>query len=106
MTSAEMVDFKKLPAGATIDVETKNRNYHIECLGGDSIRISGHPDYCPTPVHALLRGSVDKEGELEFGLVGRGMRLVFLLDDHRPITTTRVERLRLESPAPTPPSVH
>ena len=96
MPSAQLVTFNNLPAGAILDVETRNRNYHIECLGGNSVRISGHPDYCPTPVPALLRGSVDLQGALEKDLICRGMRLVFELDDHRPITTTRIQRLRLE----------
>ena len=46
----EWVDLKSMSPGSQIDVETKSRHYHIECLGGNSMKISGHPDYCPTPV--------------------------------------------------------
>jgi hypothetical protein len=81
-----------------IDVETKNRHYRIECLGGNAISISGHPEYCPEPVSARLHGSVDKQGALEFGVIGRGMRLRFLLDERQPVTTTRVVRLRVGRP--------
>jgi hypothetical protein len=82
-----------------IDVITKSRQYRIECLGGNAIRISGHPEYCPTPVPARLQGSVDAEGRLELGLIGRGRHLVFLLDQNRPVTTTRILHLRVEKAA-------
>jgi hypothetical protein len=52
MTSAELVDCNNLPPGSILTVETRNREYLIECLGGSAIRISGHPEYCPTPVPA------------------------------------------------------
>jgi hypothetical protein len=60
-----------------IDADTRGHHYRIEYLGGDQIRISGHPSYCPTPVGAKLRGSLAPSGELEAGFVGRGMRLLF-----------------------------
>jgi hypothetical protein len=98
MTSAELVDCKSLACGSLIDVETKSRHYQIECLGGNAIRISGHPEYCPDPVPAQLHGSVDKEGILELGLIGRGMRLMFLLDEHHPVTTSRVLSVHVDQP--------
>ena len=98
MTSAEVVDCKSLARGSLIDVETKSRTYQIECLGGNAIRISGHPEYCPHPVSAQLQGSIDKEGELELGLIGRGMRLMFFLDDHRPVTTSRIVSVHVDQP--------
>src|SRR6185436_12963855 len=96
MTSAEVVDYKSLKRGSLIDVETRNRHYRIECLGGNAVRICGHPEYCPEPVQAHLRGSVDREGALELGLIGRGMRLVFLLNERQPVTTSRVVRLQVD----------
>ena len=98
MTSAEFVDCKSLARGSLIDVETKSRHYQIECLGGNAIRISGHPEYCPDPVPARLHGSVDKEGILELGLIGRGRRLMFLLDEHHPVTTSRVLSVHVDQP--------
>ena len=98
MTSAEVVDCKSLARGSLIDVETKSRHYQIECLGGNAIRISGHPEYCPDPVPAQLHGSVDKEGMLELGLIGRGMRLMFLLDENHPVTTSRVLSVHVNQP--------
>ena len=106
MISAEMVDFTNLASGSVIDVETKSRHYRIECLGGNAIQISGHPEYCPEPVAARLQGSVDKQGVLESSVIGRGMYLKFVLNDRRPVTTTRVVRVRVERAKPQSNSVH
>jgi hypothetical protein len=109
MVSIEMLDWTSLPPGSRIDVETKSRHYYIECLGGNSVRISGHPDYCPEPMPAQLQGSLDREGTFERGFIGIGMRLMFLLNEQRPITTSRVLSVHVE-PAPAQPdsvtSVH
>ena len=110
MTSAELVDCNSLAPGSRIEVETKSRHYQIECLGGNAIRISGQMEYCPNPVPARLHGSLDKEGALEFGQIGRGMRLLFLLNDGRPVTTSRVVRVQVDRPAviqpASSPSIH
>lgn len=102
MMSAEMLDWTSLAPGSRIDVETKSRHYLIECLGGNSVRISGHPEYCPEPVAAQLQGSVDREGSLELGFIGRGMRMMFLIGDHRPVTTSRVLSVHVEPAKPDP----
>jgi hypothetical protein len=99
-TSSEVlnsVDLKSLSPGSLIDVETKSRHYCIECLGGDAVRISGHPEYCPHPVPAQLEGSIDKEGAFESGLIEPGMRLVLFLND-RPFTTSRVVSVHVDQP--------
>src|SRR5580704_1066303 len=98
MTTAELVECKSLERGSLMDVETKSRHYQIECLGGNSIRISGHPEYCPQPVQAQLQGSVDQEGIFEVGLIGRGRRMMFLLDQFRPVTTSRVLSVHVDQP--------
>jgi hypothetical protein len=81
------VDLNGLGPGSLIDVETRNHHYHIECLGGNTIRISGHPEYCPQPVTAHLHGPIEP-----------GTRLKFLLDDARPITTSRVVSFHVDPP--------
>jgi hypothetical protein len=110
MTSAEFVDCSNLVRGSLIDVETKSRHYRIECLGGSAIRISGHPDYCPDPVPAQLHGSLDKEGTFSLGMIGRGMRLMFLLNERGPITTSRVLHVHVDQPQvaqpKSSPSIH
>jgi hypothetical protein len=95
MLSTEILDCRNLAPGSLIDVETKSRHYQIECLGGDAIRISGHPEYCPKPVKAKLQGCVDPYGVLEFGVVGCGKRMRFMLDEYHPITTSTVVHIHL-----------
>ena len=93
MTSAEgfdVVDLKSMKPGSLIDVETKSRHYQIECLGGNTMRISGHPDLCPAPVLAELHGSAGRGGPVELGQIKRGKHLVFVLGEHIPVTTSRV----------------
>ena len=109
--STELLDLKNLGPRSSIDVETKSRHYKIECLGGNAIRISGHPEYCPEPVPAWLHGSIGRGGDLEFGVIGRGKRLVFLLDEpRRPITTSKVLHVHIRQPdvhrPSSSPSVH
>jgi hypothetical protein len=101
MISSELfqgVDLKSLRAGSLIDVQTNSRRYRIEFLGGNTIRISGHPEYCPDPELAQLHGSIDNEGVVEVDLIEPGMRLVFVLSNHRPVTTSRVLTVNVDQP--------
>lgn len=102
MRSAEFVDVQNLEPGALIDVETKNRHYQIEYLGGNAMKISGHPEICPDPVEGTLQGSADKSGVLEPGLIGRGLYMRFLLSD-RPVTTSRILSVHVD---PSGSSIH
>jgi len=106
MSTIEAVDCTTLSRGCWIDVQTKTRHYRIEYLGGSAIRISGHPEYCPVPTCARLHGSLNREGALEFGVIGRGMPLMFLLEGRRPVTTTRVLHVRVEAAGPVSSSIH
>ena len=87
-----------LSPGCLIDIETKSRHYLVECLGGDAIRVSGHPDHCPRPVSAQLKGSINEDGMLELGLIKRGMRIMFRLTDQLSITTTAVIHIHVDQP--------
>ena len=106
----EGVDLKTLRLGSLIDVETKSRHYLIECLGGNAISISGHPEYCPQPMPAQLQGSIDKEGELEWGFIEPGMKLMFFLNGDRPVKTSRIISVKVAQPnavqPKSSPSVH
>jgi hypothetical protein len=92
------VNFTSLTPGCLIDIETKSRHYRIECLGGDAIRISGHPEHCPRPVSAHLKGSLNEDGVLERGLIKRGMRIIFRLNEHLSITTSTVLSVHVDQP--------
>ena len=96
MRSAQLRDCKSLEPGSVIDVETASRHYRIEYLGENTIRISGHPQFCPTPVVAQLEGSVTSEGTLDKGMIERGKGLAFLIAEHCPITTSKVLNVQLE----------
>ena len=96
MTSAEVIDCRSLAPGSLVDVETRSHHYHIECLGGTMVRISGHPQICPEPVPAHLSGALDEAGQLESGQIGCGKRMIFLLDDHLPVTTSKVLHVEVE----------
>ena len=89
MTSAERADCASLPRGSLLYVQTRNRQYWIQCLGGTAIRIAGHPEYCPTPASGYV---------LECGLIERGKHLRFLLQNCRPVTTSWVVRVRVQQP--------
>jgi hypothetical protein len=92
----EGVYITELEKGSVIDIETKSRHYSVEYLGGDRVRISGHPQWCPTPVVVRLEGSLRNSGAFEPGFVGTGMHIVFQrFDDRPPVTTTEVKDLHL-----------
>ena len=95
MGSMEFVDCRRLIPGSRVDVETRNRHYVVECLGGDEIRISGHPQYCPQPVRGRLQGSADQTGLVAPGLIGAGCYMRFVVEDHNPVQTSRVMRVRV-----------
>jgi len=104
MKSAELLDCRSLEKGSMIDVETVSRHYRIECLGGSTIRVTGHPRYCPTPVVAQLEGSVTSQGTIEDGIIERGLRLVFLFQDHNPVTMTTSKVLHVHCDRTSSPS--
>ncbi len=99
------VDFNSLIPGSLIDLETKSRHYKIECLGGNAVRISGHPQICPSPMPGALQGSVSRDGDMETGFIRPGKRLMFLLDEQGPVTTSRVLSVHVDRPE-NPHSVH
>ena len=101
-TSVEMLDCQNLTPGSLVDVETKSRHYKIEWLGGNKIRISGHPEYCPEPMSAWLEGSIAGDGTLDFGLIERGQRMMFLLGD-RPVRTSPVLHVHVAQTAEAAP---
>jgi hypothetical protein len=102
----DRVDLKNMSPGSQIDVETKSRHYHIECLGGNSMKISGHPEYCPTPVVAELQGSTTPNGTFESGAIKPGNHLVFLLGKNLPVTTSKILRIHVNTPDQASVAIH
>lgn len=95
-----------LPVGTVVEIETGSRTYRLETAADGSVLISGHPEYCPTPVSVKLHGGVDKHGVLEPGQIGRGMRLMFFIDGNRPVTTSRIVDFRVGRAGTEPRTVH
>ena len=95
--STEALNLDSLKPGSVVDVETKSRHYRIELLGGNNIRISGHPRFCPTPTVAQLSGVIDDGGAFKTGPVSRGTRLVFRpLDQRGSVTTSEITNVLVE----------
>lgn len=93
----EGVQLGSLANGAVLDLETKSRHYRVEYLGGSEVRISGHPEWCPTPTPAKLHGSTHRSGAFEVGFIGRGMRLVFRRrEDGVLVTTSEIVEIQVE----------
>jgi hypothetical protein len=95
--SAKVLDCANQRPGSVIDVYTDSRHYRIECMGGDAIRISGHPRFCPRPVEARLQGSLNGDGLLDRGLIECGRRLLFVVEDRLPVTTSKVLHVHCDS---------
>ena len=94
-----------LSPGTVIDLETKMRHYRIECLGGDQVRISGHPSLCPGPLEVRVQGSTKGRDEVEPGFIGRGMHLVFgRPEEGLSVTTSEIVSIQVDLPVgePTP----
>ena len=102
MVTTEMVDWNNMAPGSRVNVGTKHRLYEIECLGGNKIMISGHPDYCPTPVLAHLVGSVPADGGFEPNMIVPGSRMMFIIGERSPVTTSRVVNVKVEKPVGKP----
>jgi hypothetical protein len=73
MREAEMPSNKKagftlnqLPVGTVLEVVTAGNTYRIENRGAGVALISGHPRYCPEPVHVLLTGPIQQDSGLVF----------------------------------------
>jgi hypothetical protein len=102
----EAVYLSSLIPGSVLDVVTKHHRYRIEYLGGEEVKISGHPTICPTPVVARLLGSADDAGPVEAGFVRSGMHLVFRrVYEYLPvITTSAITDVRVNQPYSNPSS--
>jgi len=97
--TAEFVEglfLTSLAQGTVVDLFTRNRGYRIEYLGGDRVRISGHPQLCPYPTLARVDGSQKVSGEITRGFIARTERLVFrLADNERPVVTSEITDIRV-----------
>jgi len=88
------IHLRDLPPGAILEVQTCQRRYTIVNQGGGDALISGHPEYCPSPVLVKIHGSTWGGSMLKEQFIGRGMHLEFRHPNFLPITTSRILEVR------------
>lgn len=88
------VDLRNLPPGSTLEVRTRNRSYTIVTRAMNEVEISGHPEFCPQPVAAIVHGSTWGGAMLKQHFIGRGMQMEFQIPGCLPITTTSILDVR------------
>lgn len=89
------VFLQDLPQHTVLEIQTSNRCYTAEVLGPEEVLISGHPRYCPEPVHVGIVGSSWGGSLLKVGFVGRGMHLEIRHPDYEaPIITSKICEIR------------
>jgi hypothetical protein len=88
------VYLKDLPHGSELEIETENRAYRIIVQTDGRILISGHPQFCPSPIPVSIHGSSWGGSMLKVAYIGRGMHLEFRHPEYRTITTSRIREIR------------
>ena len=91
------IHLRDLALGAVLEVQTCQRRYTIVNQGGGDALISGHPEYCPSPVLVKIHGSTWGGSMLKEQFIGRGMHLEFRHPNFLPITTSRILEVRERS---------
>ncbi len=91
------IHLRDLAPGAVLEVQTCQRRYTIVNQGGGDALISGHPEYCPSPVLVKIHGSTWGGSMLKEQFIGRGMHLEFRHPNFLPITTSRILEVRERS---------
>jgi hypothetical protein len=88
------VNLREVPHGVLLEVQTENRFYQIKHLGDGEALISGHPEFCPTPVQVHIEGSNWGSSMLKMHFIGRGMHMEFRHPQFKRITTSRIVEIR------------
>src|SRR6202044_3959484 len=66
-----------LPPSTILEIQTLPHCSTAVLLGGSEALLSGHPEFCPSPVHVAIAGSTWGGSMLKLQYVGRGMHLEF-----------------------------
>ena len=89
-----------LELGAVVEVQTGHTTYRMENCGDGKVLISGHPQYCPTPVLVDFHGSTGGHSILKFRFIGRGLHLEFRHPTLGVVRTSRIKAVRELTPLP------
>ncbi len=92
------VHLDHLTEGTTLRIETQHRWYTIVLLGQGNALISGHPQFCPSPVMVRIMGSTWGGSMLKSRFIGRGMHLEFRHPTLQTITTSRIVDIQANRP--------
>jgi hypothetical protein len=88
-----------LPPCTVLHIQTMHHCYKAVLLGGSEALLSGHPEFCPDPVHVAIAGSTWGGSMLKLQYVGRGMHLEFHHPEYdNPIVTSPIQEIRDSSP--------
>ena len=84
-----------LPPSTVLEIQTLHHCYRAVLLGGSEALISGHPEFCPSPVQVAIAGSSWGGSMLKLQFVGRGMHLEFRHPEYpTPIITSPIQEIR------------
>ncbi len=84
-----------LPPSTVLRIQTMHHCYTAVLLGGSDAMLSGHPEFCPDPVHVAIAGSTWGGSMLKLQYVGRGMHLEFHHPEYdTPIVTSPIQEIR------------
>jgi len=89
------VFLRDLPPSTILHIQTMHHCYTAVLLGGSDALLSGHPEFCPDPVHVAIAGSSWGGSMLKLQYVGRGMHLEFHHPQYStPIITSPIQEIR------------
>jgi hypothetical protein len=88
------VDLYDVPPGTVLEVQTKNHIYTIVHEARGQVLISGHPEFCPSPVEVRIHGSTWGGSMIMTKYLGRGMHLEFNHPVHQVIITSPIVDIR------------
>jgi hypothetical protein len=84
-----------LPPSTILEIQTLHHCYTAVLLGGSEALLSGHPEFCPSPVLVAIAGSTWGGSMLKLQYVGRGMHLEFHHPEYEtPIITSPIQEIR------------
>jgi len=84
-----------LPPSTILEIQTLHHCYTAVLLGGSEALLSGHPEFCPSPVQVAIAGSTWGGSMLKLQYVGRGMHLEFHHPEYEtPIITSPIQEIR------------
>ena len=89
------VSLRDLRPGMKLAVETRNRIYRMTFLGGRSVLLSGHPEFCAEPTRVEIEGCTWGGSMLKARYIGRGMHLEFQHPEAGRILTSRIVDVRM-----------